>query len=58
VGLKMKKIRISRKLANALNLLFTIIFYALAFSADMRIGFAFLAYDISRVLESSWRKPE
>jgi len=54
----MKKIRISRKLANALNLLFTIIFYALAFSADMRIGFAFLAYDISRVLESSWRKPE
>jgi len=54
----MKKIRISRKLGNALNIVFTIIFYALAFWADIRIGFAFVAYDISRLFEDSWRKPQ
>ncbi|MDR1175354.1 MAG: hypothetical protein LBK83_07800 [Treponema sp.] len=49
--MKCKKTIISYKTADILDWIFTVIFTALAFWADWRIGLAFIVYDLSRVCE-------
>jgi hypothetical protein len=50
-GMNCLKTKISYKAADILDWIFTVIFTALAFWADWRIGLAFIAYDLSRVCE-------
>ena len=45
----MRKIKVNYRTANILDWVFSVIFVALAFWADWRIGLAFLAYDLSCV---------
>jgi hypothetical protein len=46
-----KKIKITYKTADILDWVFSVIFTALAFWADWRVGLAFIVYDLSRVCE-------
>ncbi|MDR1250894.1 MAG: hypothetical protein LBK62_01880 [Treponema sp.] len=48
-----KKIKITYKTMDVLDWVFTVIFTALAFWADWRIGLAFIVYDLSRVCEKA-----
>jgi hypothetical protein len=50
-GMSRLKTKISYKAADILDWIFTVIFTALAFWADWRIGLAFIVYDLSRVCE-------
>lgn len=47
------KTMISYKTADILDWIFTVIFTALAFWADWRVGLAFIVYDLSRVCEKA-----
>jgi hypothetical protein len=53
VGMSFLEPKISYKAADILDWIFTVIFTALAFWADWRIGLAFIVYDLSRVCEKA-----
>jgi hypothetical protein len=46
------KIKLTKKQCLILDFIFTAVYLGLAFWADWRIGLAFVAYDISCVLET------